>query len=1044
MAQRAPLHHGADTLTALASDPLLLGPICRLVGPAAAPAFAARLELLDPAGEAEHVVDVANALASLVPMLAKVNTQTQHRDPATLLGVFGGSTVGTLEGTGNREGRDDDLRGLVATSFIRAIPPVAALLAQGRSVGRLRAISALRRIASVCGHSLLKVMAAHDVIAATANELQATSPAAADVGIGRVDGLKSAIERKRAVTSSHGGDDVRDGGDAAAVAMPAARDDAVQLLAALVAAAGDDVSSAAAFPAALARAVAFAAVDSVDASTTAAALRILRSMTSGIRDANRRTVYEAGVVPALVLFLRPGEALASRNAAAATLRNLSIVDEITLNTSAHIDDKNRAAGGAADDSDVHAGGALFVLTRLQDAIAGIIAAHETSTDDNTAAAPQPWALNAMHPLLRRLLHEIHVKYRSGDDSGRGGGTHAETEPGILRLTRLLAKADGRSGFNNIIFGAAALSTASNPGARAIDVVDDGFDVIGAWLNNDDDGETNGGDGMSRDGIASRSGGAAKAARAGLLALPLDAHVSMMRSPINGGGLVPLTTVIGRRAAPGLVGVINADDGATGAVAAALLGHLAANHDSKSSMPVAVAERGVVPIISARLRSREPRVVVAAAASCLALAELAPRLRSALAGAGVLQCLLAGIVDASGAPSAALFVRALWALLQDDEVWRALEGALRAEVRLGDSTATALVNILHHSVAAHNNGNQHDSGFGTWNEIVVVASSATEGSNVRRHDDDTMLGNMRATTTTDDICAELLSDGLWLRLGGQLGVSEGPAATREAVIGLIWRTTQFPENRVSLLRAGAPSALAAVLAVVAPPSHCLETLLLCAAPGYVEGDAPQQPPAVAAAARQLERLARRLAGSSPALAKQQERQAGFRAPTRARRWISAVVGQLAEETARVAMNLPDDVPADVAPLYAASLVGETRSRLTAISEMLQNAMSASSNAKKQTDHTDAATESTPRLASEAAASCAGALQLLQSSTHAELLRCGAAAGLAAHLGHESERKARMLLAALTVAADAGYARGAAAVSRELWIEGTAGPYKVECS
>ena len=53
----------------------------------------------------------------------------------------------------------------------------------------------------------------------------------------------------------------------------------------------------------------YTAVDTIDASTTAAALDILRAMTSGARDANRRTVYEAGVVPALVLFLRPGGVL---------------------------------------------------------------------------------------------------------------------------------------------------------------------------------------------------------------------------------------------------------------------------------------------------------------------------------------------------------------------------------------------------------------------------------------------------------------------------------------------------------------------------------------------------------------------------------------------------------------------------------------------------------------------------------------------------------------------------------------------------------------
>ena len=72
--------------------------------------------------------------------------------------------------------------------------------------------------------------------------------------------VTAAIDRKRLATAAQGGDDVRDGGGMAAVA-PAARDDAVQLLAALVSAAGDELSSAAPFPFALARAVAFAAVE---------------------------------------------------------------------------------------------------------------------------------------------------------------------------------------------------------------------------------------------------------------------------------------------------------------------------------------------------------------------------------------------------------------------------------------------------------------------------------------------------------------------------------------------------------------------------------------------------------------------------------------------------------------------------------------------------------------------------------------------------------------------------------------------------------------
>jgi len=77
-----------------------------------------------------------------------------------------------------------------------------------------------------------------------------------------------------------------------------------------------------------------------------------------------------------------------------------------------------------------------------------------------------------------------------------------------------------------------------------------------------------------------------------------------------------------------------------------------------------------------------------------------------------------------------------------------------------------------------------------------------------------------------------------------------------------------------------------------------------------------------------------------------------------------------------------------------------------------------------------------MAGSTASACGGALQLLHPSTHAELLRRGAAAGLAAHLGPGGERKASALLSALTCATDAGYARGAAAVCRALWVEGTA--------
>ena len=219
---------------------------------------------MDPDGKAAHVVDLANALASLVPMLPVVTATgtTMTAAAATTLvgGIFGGGGsvlggggggrgVGLESGDDNREGAsrhdddDDDPRGVVAEAFIRAIPPVAALLARGTAVGRRRAMSALRRLASVSGHSLLKVMAAHDVISAAAAFLETTAPAVADAAAGRADGLASAIEIKRTATASRGGDDVRDGNHVAAAAS-ASRDDAVQLLAALVAAAGDDVSSA--------------------------------------------------------------------------------------------------------------------------------------------------------------------------------------------------------------------------------------------------------------------------------------------------------------------------------------------------------------------------------------------------------------------------------------------------------------------------------------------------------------------------------------------------------------------------------------------------------------------------------------------------------------------------------------------------------------------------------------------------------------------------------------------------------------------------------
>jgi len=122
------------------------------------------------------------------------------------------------------------------------------------------------------------------------------------------------------------------------------------------------------------------------------------------------------------------------------------------------------------------------------------------------------------------------------------------------------------------------------------------------------------------------------------------------------------------------------------------------------------------------------------------------------------------------------------------------------------------------------------------------------------------------------------------------VVKGPAATRAAVVGVVWRAVQLPESRVSLLRAGAPSALAAALAA-APPPLCVEALLLCAVPGYdtADGEAPQQTAPVAAAARQVERLARRLIQTpTPDKVQQVYNKRDSFQGWRDRRWIGAVV------------------------------------------------------------------------------------------------------------------------------------------------------------
>ena len=129
---------------------------------------------------------------------------------------------------------------------------------------------------------------------------------------------------------------------------------------------------------------------------------------------NRRTVYDVGVVPALVLFIRPGEALASRVAAAATIHNLSVVDDVTLMKRKMKRSGGGGFGGGArvgvddDELDTEA----LVLTRLQDAIAGIVGAHAADPGGDAAGAPHPLALNAMHPLLRRLLHEARGSMRT--------------------------------------------------------------------------------------------------------------------------------------------------------------------------------------------------------------------------------------------------------------------------------------------------------------------------------------------------------------------------------------------------------------------------------------------------------------------------------------------------------------------------------------------------------------------------------------------------------------------------------------------------------
>lgn len=977
---------GTDTVIALASDPLLLGPICQLIGPVAAPALAAQFESLDESDEPSRVVDLANALASLVPM-------TTAKDAS----YFG--TMSNVDDDTDIQGHDES-RELIAAAFIRAIPKISAILSQGTDVCRAFAIIALHRLAFVSGQVFLSIMAANDVVAALAKELERSGPSPAranNVDLKPSDDLVRAIELKKSSTL-RGEHDIRVCEDSAVV-LPAARDDAVKLFAALIRAAGDDVSSVTLFPLALARALIFAAVDSIDDASTIAALDVLSLMTSGNSDINRVTLIEAGAVPALVLFLRTGESKAARDTAGKTLHNLSIVRDKALGNGRMYDHDALEVDNTNTQE--------LVLTRLQDAICAIIGAHG-ATMANTSTA-EYWALNAMHPLLCRLIYEVHIKFRNGDTSFFDS-TNEEIESGIMHLIAVLAKADVKSGY--ITVG----TTASNQN-EVINISED-FDIIGDWLDDKEDKIK--GDVM-KGGMDLHSVTASEAARAGLVALPLDVQVSLMRSSASWEGLFSLTAVIGARAAPGLAGVIKSETGTRAAVASALLGLLASKQDTRSSVPVAVAERSVVPVIATRLRSDDPRLVVSSATSCLALAELAPCLRSALLGSGVVPLLMAGITISSASLSA-ICTRALWALLQDDEVWKAFVCGLRGEISLGDTLATELIQILNRCVIERGMGPEGNAETTKVFGVIENVDATNDG---------------RITVTYNSMCAEILGNSIWSRFRNRFEIFQDAEVIQKAVLGLIRRTAQVPENRVILLRAGAPSAVAASFSVAAT-ENCLETLLLCSTPGYIDGCAPQQPPAVTAATRQLERLARWMMSDWNLAIDPHEFPVA-----RGRQWASAVLGHLSEETARMALNLPDDVPAHVPPLFAASFNVETRSRLVAIGEMLQLSLPGSEKQVVRRGRigqspftADEDVSKFMKMAAIVASACAGALQVMQSTTHAELLRHGAAAGLAAHLGINSEHKAHMLLKALTIAVESGFARGAATVSHELWVLGSA--------
>ena len=120
--------------------------------------------------------------------------QPQAHVKATLIGAVVDAWAVTddtdVDLDGNNGG-DGGPREMVATAFIRAVPPLASLLARGSSDGRRRAITALKRLASVSGRSVLTIMAAHHVVTSVTSELETTAPATGTGGaeLDGVDGL---------------------------------------------------------------------------------------------------------------------------------------------------------------------------------------------------------------------------------------------------------------------------------------------------------------------------------------------------------------------------------------------------------------------------------------------------------------------------------------------------------------------------------------------------------------------------------------------------------------------------------------------------------------------------------------------------------------------------------------------------------------------------------------------------------------------------------------------------------------------------------------